>query len=75
MKIRSKKRLYFLRFLVFALFFIVLISAIDFVRISNYEKTKKRKDVERVTEGDLKCGEDEVYFDLVNGKQDIDCSR
>ncbi|MDL5511198.1 hypothetical protein QSE00_05190 [Arenibacter sp. M-2] len=75
MKIRTKKWLYFLRILIFPLFLIVLISAIDFVRISSYEITKKRKDVERVTEGSLKCEEDEVYYDLVNGKQDIDWGR
>lgn len=75
MKTRAKILRCFLRFLAFVLLAIILISVIDFIRISSYEMTKKRKDVERTTEGALNRGEDEVYYDLVNGKEDIDWTK
>ncbi|WP_338357798.1 hypothetical protein [Yeosuana marina] len=64
-----------LRRFLLMLLVVVSIFVIDYIRISGYEMTKKRKDAERTTEGVLKCEEDEVYYDLVNSNGDIDWSR
>ncbi|MFO8029815.1 MAG: hypothetical protein R6U28_08130 [Cyclonatronaceae bacterium] len=54
--------------LLFLLFLILIITAIDLVRISGYETFPVQPD-------DYTVLEDEVYFDLVNGETEIDWNR